>query len=78
MAYDAVRYFEDIKISKKDGHLNIPDIYYAVYQNIIAINHHKNEAYIFAHCFNSEPNIEEIDHLIKVKNLNQLKKHVTL
>ena len=68
IAYDAVRYFEDIDLSKKENSINIPDVFYAVYQNIIAINHHKNEAYIFAHCFNSEPNIEEIDHLIKVKN----------
>ncbi|MDU8885348.1 anthranilate synthase component I family protein [Yeosuana sp. MJ-SS3] len=68
MAYDAVRYFEDIDISKKEGHLNIPDIYYAVYQNIIAINHYKNEAYIFAHCYESENNIEEIFQLIKSKN----------
>jgi len=68
MAYDAVRYFEDIEISKKEGHQNIPDIFYAVYQNIIAINHHKNEAYIFAHCYESENNIEEIHHLIKLKN----------
>jgi anthranilate synthase component 1 len=68
MAYDAVRYFEDIKISKKEGHLNIPDIYYDVYQNIIAINHYKNEAYIFAHCFNSENNIDEIYQSITSKN----------
>ena len=68
MAYDAVRYFEDIEISKKEGHLHIPDIYYAVYQNIIAINHHKNEAYIFSHCFNTESNIDEIYQLIISKN----------
>ena len=68
IAYDAVRYFEDIEITKKDKSLNIPDVYYAVYQNIIAINHFKNEAYIFAHCFDTESNIDEIDHLIKVKN----------
>jgi anthranilate synthase component I len=67
-AYDAVTYFEDIKISKKENSLNIPDIYYAVYQNIIAINHFKNEAYIFAHCFDSESNIDDIHHLIKAKN----------
>ena len=38
-AYDAVRYFEDVKISKKKNSVEIPDAYYAVYQNIIAINH---------------------------------------
>jgi len=67
-AYDAVKYFEDIEISKKDNSIDIPDIYYAVYQNIIAINHFKNEAYIFAHCYNAESNIDDIQHLIKAKN----------
>ncbi|VAV86357.1 Anthranilate synthase, aminase component, partial [hydrothermal vent metagenome] len=66
--YDAVKHFEDIEISKKEDSLNIPEIYYAVYQNIIAINHFKNEAYIFAHCFDSESNIDDIHHLIKAKN----------
>jgi anthranilate synthase component 1 len=68
MSYDAVRYFENISITKKEGALDIPDIYYAVYQNIIAINHFKNEAYIFAHCYNSENNISEIEQLLNVRN----------
>ncbi len=63
--YDAVRYFEDVTISQKDNSINIPDIYYAVYQNIIAINHFKNEAYIFAHCYKNKSNIDDIFHLIK-------------
>ena len=67
-AYDAVKYFEDITISKKENSLKIPDIYYAVYQNIIAINHFKNEAYIFAHCYEAENNINDIHHLIQAKN----------
>jgi len=67
-AYDAVKYFEDIEISKKEHYLDIPDIYYAVYQNIIAINHFKNEAYIFAHCFDAENNVDDIHQLIKAKN----------
>ena len=67
-AYDAVKHFEDIQISKKPNSLDIPDIYYAVYQNIIAINHFKNEAYIFAHCFETENNIDEILQLIRSKN----------
>lgn len=66
-AYDAVKYFEDISISKKEDSVEIPDIYYAVYQNIIAINHFKNEAYIFAHCFDAENNIDSILQLIQTK-----------
>jgi anthranilate synthase component 1 len=66
--YDAVRYFEDIEISKKENNPNIPDIYYAVYQNIIAINHFQNEAHVFANCYNKNNNIEEILQLISAKN----------
>jgi anthranilate synthase component 1 len=69
-AYDAVKYFEDIHISKKEKSIDIPDMYYAVYQNIIAINHFKNEAYIFAHCYESENNIDAIDHLIKMQSFS--------
>ena len=69
-AYDAVKYFEDITISKKEDSIQIPDMYYAVYQNIIAINHFKNEAYIFAHCYETESNIEAIDHLIKMQSFS--------
>ncbi|XMO87192.1 anthranilate synthase component I family protein [Algibacter sp. AS12] len=68
-AYDAVRYFEDVQISRKDDSVVIPDMYYAVYKNIIAINHFKNEAYIFAHCYeDTENNIDEIDKLINIQN----------
>ena len=67
MAFDAVRYFEDVEISKKPNSVEIPDIYYAVYQNVIAINHFKNEAYIFAHCYESDNNISEIERLLNVR-----------
>lgn len=68
MAYDAVQYFENITISKKEDNLEIPDMYYAVYQNIIAINHFNNEAYLFAHCYNSENNIPQLEQVLKSKN----------
>ncbi|MGO4920874.1 anthranilate synthase component I family protein [Maribacter spongiicola] len=68
MAYDAVRYFEDVAISIKDDSVHIPEIYYAVYQNIIAINHYKNEAYLFAHCYNTENNIPELEQLLSIRN----------
>lgn len=67
-AYDAVRYFEDIEISKKENALNIPDIYYAVYQNIIAISNFENVAYIFSSTLDGSSNVDEIHQLIKAKN----------
>lgn len=68
IAYDGVRYFEDIDIAKKANSLEIPDIYYAVYQNIIAFNHFNNEVYIFAHCYNTDSNLEVIEQLLRTKN----------
>ncbi|MFN4764451.1 anthranilate synthase component I family protein [Gillisia sp. Q332] len=68
IAYDGVKYFENIKIEKKTGDLQIPDIYYAVYQNIIAVNHFNNEAYIFDHTYDSKNRLAEIEQLLKVKN----------
>jgi len=63
-SYDAVKYFETIDVSVKDNSIEIPEIQYAVYQNIIAINHFKNEAYIFSHCYEKENNIDELHHII--------------
>ena len=68
ISYDAVRYFENIEINKKDNDLQIPDIYYAVYQNIIAINHFKNEAFIFCHSIKENNNIETIENLLQNKS----------
>jgi anthranilate synthase component 1 len=68
ISYDAVRYFEEVSIEKKQDDLDIPDIYYAVYQNIIAINHFKNEAHIFCHSYDQTNNTDEIHQLIGNRN----------
>ncbi len=68
MTYDAVQYYEDIQIAKKEGGQDLPELYYAVYQNVIAINHFNNEAYIFAHCYDQPSNVATIEQLIAVKN----------
>ncbi len=65
--YDAVKYFEDIEISKKGNSIEIPEIYYAVYQNVIAISHFKNEAYIFSHTLDGVSNVETIAQVIQNK-----------
>ncbi|MEM8508961.1 MAG: anthranilate synthase component I family protein [Bacteroidota bacterium] len=68
MAYDAVRYFEAVDIAKKENAVAIPDVFYAVYQNIIAINHFKNEAYIFCHSLDGSDNIATIAQLLNIRN----------
>ncbi|MCG9790916.1 anthranilate synthase component I family protein [Flavobacterium algicola] len=69
LSYDAVRYFEKVNISKKENSNTIPDVYYAVYQNIIAINHYKNQAYIFCHSLDGKNNIPELQQLLQTRNL---------
>ncbi|MFE3847630.1 anthranilate synthase component I family protein [Flavobacterium sp. LB3P45] len=73
ISYDAVRYFEKVTIAKKDNSISIPDVYYAVYQNIIAINHFKNQAYIFCHSLDGRNNISEIEQLLQSRNLASYK-----
>ncbi|MGB5244352.1 MAG: anthranilate synthase component I family protein [Lutimonas sp.] len=68
ISYDAVQFFEDISITPKENKLEIPEIYYAVYQNIIAINHFKNEAFIFCHSLSGANNTDDIHQLIENKN----------
>ena len=72
-SYDAVKYFEDIEISVKDDSVKIPDMYYGIYKNIIAINHFKNEAYIFCHSSDEQNNIDKIYQLIKVSSSSNYK-----
>ena len=67
-SYEAIRYFEKIDITRKDNSIQIPEMYYAIYQNVIAINHFNNEAYIFCHSISDNSNIDEIEQLLQVKN----------
>ena len=57
IAHDAVDQFENIQLNKsKPGH-DIPDIYYAVYQNIIAISLFNHEAHLFSHVYDGTHNL---------------------
>ncbi|GGD31250.1 anthranilate synthase component I family protein [Flavobacterium orientale] len=67
-SYEAIRYFEKIEISKKDDSIVIPEMYYAIYQNVIAINHFNNEAFLFCHSISDYSNIDEMEQLLQVKN----------
>ena len=72
-AYDAVQYFEDIKITKKNNSISIPEMYYGIYKNIIAIDHFKNIAYVFCHSDDNTNNIDEIYQIIKFSDFNNFK-----
>lgn len=74
--YEAVRYFEDIKItSPKKENKTIPDIIYSVYQFVIVLDHSKDELYIFEHTTEkpSPKGIEHIESIINNKNFSTYK-----
>jgi anthranilate synthase component I len=71
MQYDSVAYFEDIKLanSKPDS---VPMMHYAVYQNVIVVDHFKNEMYLFEHQVEGherEEYIGELETLLNNKNI---------
>ena len=68
IAHDAVDQFEHIELDQSKEGLDIPDIYYAVYQNIIAISLFNHEAHIFSHVYDGEHNIAEIELQLNAKN----------
>lgn len=71
IAYDTVQYFEGIQVSnEKEDEYGIPEMLYHVYRYVIAIDHFKNELYIFEHYpAESEPNgLEAIENLVNNKN----------
>ncbi len=69
-AYDAVQYFEDINLnaSKNEGN-SIPELRYAFYKYIIAVNHFQNTLTIHENLLdNQQDNLEEIISLLNNRN----------
>ena len=55
MGYDAVQYYEDIDMAPDAEHdYHIPEIYYAVYRYVIAIDHFRNELHLFDHQYEAQ------------------------
>ena len=67
-SYDAIQHFEDIKFSRKTEDFHIPQLYYALYQNVIAINVFNNEAHLYAHCFQADSNLDEVVAVLQAPN----------
>lgn len=69
--FDTITHFEDIKLTTPpDAKRDIPFMQYHVYQYVIAIDHFKNELYIFEHTTgDNEPyGLSRIEYLIQNKN----------
>ena len=68
MSHESVKYQEDINFSSKKSDLDIPDIYYGFYQNIIAISLFNHEAHIFCNSHDDSNNLKEVDDIINSKS----------
>jgi len=68
--YDAVQFFDTIKLTSHDSRLTIPLMRYRLYQYVIAVNHFKDELFI---CENTIPGLESessvVESLIKSKDV---------
>jgi anthranilate synthase component I len=69
--YDAVKYFEDIKLKQPvDGRYQIPEIYYSLYRYIIAINHFNNRIFLIENLLEGDSSrIEEVKSLLRNRSL---------
>ena len=72
MAYDAVKYFEDLDLRNENTDIQMPEIIYRVYRFVIAIDHFKNEMHLFEHRWNTnQPSeLDELVALINNKNFS--------
>ena len=69
LSHEAVGHFESISLNKNKSHFTTPEIYYAVYQNIIAISLFNHEAHIFSNSLTGEDNLDDIEQNIKKDNI---------
>ena len=58
---DGLVAIEDLAVNVYLDDLDIPDIFYGFYQNIIAISLFNHEAHIYCNSYNGENNIEEVE-----------------
>ena len=66
-AYDAVRYFDKVEVTKPDRcFAGIPDMYYILYRYVIKVNHYRNMMTIYQHIEPGRP--DSIDDLVSVLN----------
>ena len=65
ISHEAVGYFDSVSLNKNKKNFNIPEIYYAIYQNIIAISLFNHEAHIFSNSIKKEDNLDQLEKIIK-------------
>ncbi|RZL16018.1 MAG: anthranilate synthase component I family protein, partial [Hymenobacter sp.] len=77
MAYEAVHYFEDVTLRDKPGASTVPAIVYQAFRYVIAINHFKDELYLFEHQYLGEDEEPAADTLDTIETLIQNRNFAT-
>jgi anthranilate synthase component 1 len=76
IAYNSVRYFEDIELAdRKEEENSIPDMVYQVFKYVMVINHFKNELYIFQHAPEQDQSSGDTDGIEYIVSLIQNKNY---
>ena len=68
-----MQYFEQLELNNDKEGQDIPDIYYAVYQNIIAISLFNHEAHLFSHNLDGVHNLDHLEQLINGKQQSKFR-----
>lgn len=66
--YEAVKYFEDLKLTAETKEENdVPEVYYVFYKYIVALNHYRNEIKIIENMVEgeTESNLDKIERIVK-------------
>jgi anthranilate synthase component 1 len=64
MAYDAVRFFEDVTIDQKTK--TIPDVIYKLYRYVIVVDHFSNELSLYEHGYNTNDTLSSLDRVEQI------------
>lgn len=64
MAYDAVRFFEEVEITKRES--SMPDIIYNLYRYVIVVDHFSNELTLVEHALQEEAQTSTLGRIEKL------------
>lgn len=67
IAYDAVRYFEDVEITKTDS--SVPDVVYKLYRYVIVVDHFSNEITLLEHRTTEDMTDGQVNTLHRIEKL---------
>jgi anthranilate synthase component I len=71
-SYDAVQYFDTMKFDKAKRKMDLPDLHYALYRFVIAINHFKDEMTILENIPTGETSqMEKLESILNSQNISR-------